>query len=174
MNAFFKASLLAAIFGLCGLTGLAQEEDDLGKVAFVTPVVGLSHPVIVGGIGFHAEVKIAYRVHPLLYVENALANNYTIITRRSGFWSYRNQTFANNSSALFGFRVYFSKDLSKKIRPYFSATGGATLYTYNVNGEVRTDLHPGVALGFYADINQYLVGISAENAGLVLKGGYTF
>jgi len=167
MNFSKKGIAVAMFLALVGTFANAQNNN-----FSVMPTLGVSTPILDGGVGFHIGVNPSLSLHEYFAAEGQVSYNYTKIT--SGFLNGDTGT-AYSANFLLGPRIYFTPE-GAKVRPYINALVGGLYYNEAAD---RVDSDSEFGLGFsgggFVKIDRFVVGLSYETLGdIVLKVGYTF
>ena len=162
MNNCIKLFSLTLFFlSLCA-TSIAQKRN-----FSISPIIGLTVPILDKGSGLHFAVNPAYAVSSRFSIESQLSYSYANI---DGKFLSGEKDFQENFNALIGGRLYVLSD-EKKIRPYFNLLLGGML---NRRSDYEEYIF-GLSTGFFVDINRFLVGLSLETPGYgIFKVGYVF
>jgi len=163
---FKKKLLLLALISL-GLISNAQKSS-----LSVSPIIGLTMPILESGIGFHIGINPAFSLSPRLSVEGQISYSYTNIS--SSFLS-GNQGSDNSILSLIGGRLYLNSE-EKTVRFYLSYLLGGMYRIEEING-IKNEGEFGIGFsgGFFLEWNKFLAGISGDTSdNIVLKIGYVF
>lgn len=167
MKYYFKKSLLFFLLLVFGLSVHAQKDN-----LKVSPNLGVTTPILDGGIGFHLGINPAYTLSPRFSVEGQVSYLYTKI---NGSFLSGNEGRSNSINTLVGGRLYLNSE-EKRNRFYLNLLFGGNYNKEEIN-DVKLDgaFDFGFSGGGFFEINKFLIGVSYDTPqNFILKVGYVF
>jgi hypothetical protein len=143
------------------------------KKAFSTTAsLGITTPLLDGGLGLHLGGNPAYALSDYIALEGQLSYIYTRVT--GSFLSGR----TGNSHAvntLAGGRFYLHAP-EKRTRIYFNALLGGNYFQEKMSGQMeQREWGLGFSLGGYVAVSRVVVGLSYDTPqNVILKAGFIF
>lgn len=162
-----KSILFFAI--VMGLTSQANAQQ---KKLLVQPTIGVTAPILDGGIGFHLGVNPSIRITQRFSIEGQVSYMNSQIT--SSFLS-GNVGSINSINTLAGGRWYLN-DEEKTTRFFVNLLGGLNYFNEKIDNRADRDQYDvGASVGGFVELNKILIGLSYETPqNVVLKLGYSF
>lgn len=138
----------------------------------IAPTIGVTTPILDGGIGFHIGVNPSYSILPSFSIESQLSYLYTKIS--SSFISGKTG-MSNSVNILLGGRQYLNSN-EKTTRFYLNLLVGGNYNKQKLNGEsYEGEFNFGISAGGFFEFNKFLIGLSYETPqNFILKMGYVF